>query len=108
MRVAGGKGIKRLPGHRIKDWIDRIGIRGLHAAIGLETKPYRIVLTDVVVNASRLHLFVVGAGTRNPSPVRATVAEWASKNRQGRSGGVTIQRKHLLVERDQLRRGRID
>ena len=46
------------------DWV-RVG--GLQSGVRLKTKPRGVVGADVVVDAGRLHLFVVVAGVRNAS-----------------------------------------
>src|SRR6516225_2505849 len=95
MRIGRGEGRQRLRRDRVEERIDRVRIRGLQSGIGLEAVPSRISLVDVVVDASRLHLFVIVAGmgdalavgaaiaVRGRTACRATVAiEWTTKNRE--------------------------
>ena len=117
VRVSRGKRIERLRRDGVKQRIDGVGIGSLHARIRLKTKPGRVFLIDVVVDACGLDLLMVVAGMRNALPVGATVSIWriarrgaavrierTPQNLRGRAAGISIKREHLLIERNQLRR----
>ena len=74
MRVARRKRIQRLRRNRIEQRIDRIGVGGLQAGVGLKAKPRGIVLVDVVIDARGLHLLVIVAGMRNALAIGAAVS----------------------------------
>ena len=74
MGVARRERVERLRRDGIEQRIDGICVGGLHARVRLKTKPSRVFLVDVVVDADRLYLFVVIAGMRNALPVRATIS----------------------------------
>ena len=83
VRIACGKGIQRLRRNRVEQGIDRIGVGGLQAGVGLKTKPGRIVGTDVVVDARRLHLLMVVAGMRDALTVGAAIpVGWIASRRR--------------------------
>ena len=120
VRVSCRKRIQRLRRNSVKQRIDRIRVRGLHASVGLQTKPRRVLLVDVVIEASRLHLLVVVARLRNTLLIRAAVPvrrstlrhraariERTAEHRHGRPARVAIQRKHFLIKRHQRRLRRI-
>src|SRR5271170_6197305 len=72
--------VERLRGKGVEQRIDGIGIGGLESVVRLKAQPGGISLVDVVVEAECLYLFVVIAGVRNTSPVRATVSiRWAAR-----------------------------
>ena len=82
MGVARCERVERLRRDRIKQRVDWICVGGLYAGVRLKTKPSRVFLVDVVVDADRLHLFVVIAGVRDALPVRATVSiRWFARGR---------------------------
>ena len=111
VRVSCRERIERLRGKRIEHRVDGVRVRGLQTGVRLKTKPGRVFLVDVVVDAGRLHLLVVVAGVRNALPVGATVHRRRADNRRiavGCAAGISIEREHLLIERDQLRTAELD
>ena len=118
VRVSRRKRVERLRRKSVEQGVDGIGVSGLQSVVGLKTKPRGIFLIDVVVDAGGLYLFMVVAGVRNALPVRATISigwtarcraavciEGTAEHGERRAAGVSVERKHLLIERNQLRRG---
>src|SRR5947207_3943840 len=86
----------------------------------LKTKPGCVVLIEMVVHTARLHLLGVGAGLRDAPAVRAAIpmrriaggvaavaVERAPQNGKRSSGRTFVEREHLLIEGNRLRRGLI-
>src|ERR1700683_3963276 len=65
VRVSRSKRVERLRRKRVEHRVDGVRPRGWQSGVGLKTKPSRVFLVDVVVDADGLHLFVVVAGVRN-------------------------------------------
>src|ERR1039458_8449431 len=103
MRVSGGKRIERLRGDCIEQGVDGVCVGSLYSGIGLETHPSRILLVDVVVEADGLHLFMIVAGVRNALPVSTTYRDRTAEYRDGCTAGISVERKHLLIKRNQRR-----
>lgn len=74
MSVACRERVQRLRRDRIKQRVDGICVGSLYTGVSLKTKPSRIFLIDVEIEADRLYLFVVIAGVRNALAVRTTVS----------------------------------
>ena len=94
VRVSCRERIERLRRNRIEHRVDGIRVRGLQPGVRLKTKPGRIFLVDVVVDADGLHLLVVVAGVRDALPVGATIpggAERTAKYRGGCAAGISIE-----------------
>src|ERR1700730_3040367 len=99
-------GVQRLRRDGVEQGIDRISVGSLYAGIGLKSNPGRVFLIDVVIDSSRLDLFVIVTRMRNAQTVRATirhVAQWTPEYRHGRAGGISIKREHPYIERYRLR-----
>src|SRR3984957_5698306 len=116
VRVSSCKRVQRLGRKSVEQRVDRIGVGGLEPGIRLKAKPRGVFLIDVVIDASRLYLFVVIARMRDALAIRATVPinrncgrtpaniERTAEHREGRSVRIAIECKHLLIERHRLRR----
>ena len=74
VRISGRERVERLRRNGVEQRIDRVGVGGLQAGVGLKAKPGGVVRVDVVVDAGRLHLLVVVAGMRNALPIGAAVS----------------------------------
>ncbi len=73
VRVSCRKGVQRLRGKGVKQRVDGIGVGCLKPGVRLKAKPGRVFLADVVINSSRLDLFVIIARMRDALAIRATV-----------------------------------
>jgi hypothetical protein len=114
MRIACGERIEWLRRNGVKQRIDRVRIGGLQTGIGLETVPGRVSIVDVLVNPSRLYLFVIVAGMGDALAIGAAITigrrprcwatvaiEWTAKNRKRHSTCIAVKAKHFLVKRHQ-------
>ena len=114
VRVSRCKRVQRLGRKSVEQRVDRIGVGGLEPGIRLKAKPRGVFLIDVVIDASRLYLFVVIARMRDALAIRATVPiirnsrrtstniERAAEYRERSSARIAVQREHLLIERHGL------
>ena len=115
MCVSGCEGVQGLRGERVKQRVDGICIGGLDSGIRLEAEPGGVFLIDVVIDSNCLYLFVINARMRKALTIGAAVSiignrgrssthiERTAKNCERRSAGISIERKHLLIEQDRLR-----
>src|ERR1700722_1580538 len=114
------KRIQRLRGKSVEQGVDGIGIGGLESVIRLKAEPGRVLLIDVVIDANRLNLFMIRARMRDALTIGTTVSiirnggrnstdiKRTAKYRERRSVRISVERKHLLIERHRLRGGLID
>src|ERR1700687_1760811 len=115
MRISRCKRVKRLRRKSVEHGVDGIGIGGLESVVRLKAEPGRALLIDVVIDANRLDLFMIRARMRDALTIGATVSivrncgrnsttiERTAKYRERRSVGISVKRKHLLIERHRLR-----
>ena len=115
VRISRCKRVKRLRRKSVEQGVDGIGIGGLESVVRLKAEPGRVLLIDVVIDANRLHLFVISARMRDALTIGTTVSiirncgrnstdiERTAKYRERRSVGISVERKHLLIERHRLR-----
>src|SRR5580658_6887007 len=61
VRVSCRKRVERLRGKRVEQRVDGICVRSLEPGVRLKAKPGVVFLIDVVIDASRLDLFVIVA-----------------------------------------------
>src|SRR5258708_38617229 len=114
MRISCSEGVQRLRGKSVEQGIDRIRKGGLDAGIRLKAKPGGVLFVDVVIDSNRLDLFMIIARMRDALPIGATDAiidycrwntthiERTAEHHEKRSARISIQRKHLLIERHRL------
>ena len=98
-------------GKSVEQGVDGIGIGGLESVVRLKTEPGRVLLNDAVIDANPLDLFMISARMRDALPIGTTVSiirncgrnctdiERTAKYREGRYVGISVERKHLLIER---------
>jgi len=72
--VTSGERIEGLRRHCVKNRIDRVSVSGLHPGVSLKSEPSGVVFVDVVVNANRLHLFMIVTGMGDALSVGTAVA----------------------------------
>ena len=120
VRISRCKRIQGLRRKSVEQRIDGIGVGGLESVVRLKAEPGGVFLIDVVIDPNRLDLFVIVARMRDALAIGATVSiirnggrtstniERTAKYGERRSARIAVERKHLLIERHQLRRGLID
>src|SRR5580700_3099628 len=120
MRVSRRKRVQGLGGKSVEQWVDGIGVGSLEPGVRLKAKPSGVFSVNVVIDASCLDLLMIIARMRDALAIRATVSiirnggrtstdiERAAENLERRSVRITVERKHLLIERHRLRRWLID
>src|SRR5260370_24917212 len=91
-----------------------MGVGRLHAGVGLKSKPGGVLFIDVVIDSTGLYLFMIIARMRDALAIRATISiihnggltsahiQRTAKDPERRSAGISVERKHLFIERDGL------